>query len=98
VLRAGALPVGHDACGAVALDDARRRSTAATAVDTALHEKVLLGAVQLAAALVGGGKPGQAESQRYVAPAALAGAVRGAARVQCTCTARRGASTGRRTA
>ena len=65
VLRAGALPVGHDACGAVALDDARRRSTAATAVDTALHEKVLLGAVQLAAALVGGGKPGQAESQRW---------------------------------
>jgi hypothetical protein len=65
VLRAGALPVGHDACGAVARDDARRRSTAATAVDTALHEKVLLGAVQLAAALVGGGKPGQAESQRW---------------------------------
>ena len=44
----------------------RRRTTAATAVDTALHEKVLLGAVQLATALVGGGKPGQTELQRYV--------------------------------
>ena len=67
VLGAGPLPVGQDACGAAALDDARRRSTAATAVDTALHEKVLLGAVQLATALVGGGKPGQTELQRYVA-------------------------------
>ena len=67
VLGAGPLPVGQDACGAAALDDARRRSTAATAVDTALHEKVLLGAVQLATALVGGGKPGKTELQRYVA-------------------------------
>jgi hypothetical protein len=66
VLGAGPLAVGQDACGAAALDDARRRTTAATAVDTALHEKVLLGAVQLATALVGGGKPGQTELQRYV--------------------------------
>ena len=45
------------ACGAAALDDGGGRGTAAAAIDAALHEEVLLRAVQLATAPVVCGKP-----------------------------------------